>query len=61
LERLYRLHDDKWVVQVYDDIDAHVPMLARLCDRQFKGYAAIGYMIEREDASRPLTIPAHPV
>lgn len=57
--RLHRLHDGKRVVQVYDYIDADVPMLARMFDRRLKGYAAIGYMIEREDTSRPLTIPAN--
>lgn len=49
--RLHRLHDGKRVVQVYDYIDAHVPMLARMYERRLKGYAAIGYMIEREDTN----------
>lgn len=45
--RLHRLHDGKRVVQVYDYIDANVPMLARMYERRLKGYAAIGYTIEQ--------------
>ncbi len=45
--RLHRLHDNKRVVQVYDYIDANVPMLARMYERRLTGYSAIGYAIER--------------
>jgi len=57
--RLHRLHDGKRVVQAYDYIDVHVPMLARMYERRLKGYAAIGYMIERQDTDPPPTIPAN--
>ena len=44
--RLHRLHDDKRVVQVYDYVDAHVLMLARMYERRLKGYSAIGYTVQ---------------
>jgi superfamily II DNA or RNA helicase len=44
--RLHRLHDGKQVVQVYDYIDSHVLMLARMYERWLHGYAAIGYVID---------------
>jgi superfamily II DNA or RNA helicase len=46
--RLHRLHDNKRVVQVYDYVDSHVPMLARMYERRVRGYSAIGYVIEQE-------------
>lgn len=52
--RLHRLHDNQRVVQVYDYVDNYVPMLARMCERRLKGYAAIGYSIERPGFSVPL-------
>jgi superfamily II DNA or RNA helicase len=45
--RLHRLHDNKRVVQVYDYVDDLVPMLARMYERQLKGYNAIGYTMPR--------------
>lgn len=48
--RLHRLHDNKRVVQVYDYVDAHVPMLARMYERRLKGYSLIGYSIEQQTA-----------
>lgn len=45
--RLHRLHDNKHVVQVYDYADSYVPMLARMYERRLKGYAAIGYTVQR--------------
>ena len=48
--RLHRLHDNKRVVQVYDYVDAQVPMLARMYARRLKGYSAIGYSIEQQTA-----------
>ena len=44
--RLHRLHDNKWVVRVYDYVDAEVPMLARMYERRLKGYSAIGYRVQ---------------
>ena len=46
--RLHRLHDRKLVVQVYDYVDVHVPMLMRMYDKRRKGYKVIGYRIEEE-------------
>jgi superfamily II DNA or RNA helicase len=43
--RLHRLHDAKRVVRVYDYVDPHVGMLARMYARRLKGYADIGYRI----------------
>ena len=48
--RLHRLHESKRVVQVYDYVDAHVPMLARMYARRLKGYSALGYSIEEGTA-----------
>jgi superfamily II DNA or RNA helicase len=44
--RLHRFHDNKRVVQVYDYVDFHIPMLARMFERRLKGYSAIGYTVE---------------
>jgi superfamily II DNA or RNA helicase len=44
--RLHRLHENKSVVQVYDYVDFHVPMLMRMFQKRIKGYKAIGYRIE---------------
>lgn len=49
--RLHRLHDNKRFVQVYDYIDANVPMLARMYERRLKGYSAIGYTIEADSVT----------
>jgi len=46
--RLHRLHDGKRFVQVYDFVDACVPMLARMYERRLRGYGVIGYVIEHE-------------
>jgi len=48
--RLHRLHDNKHVVQVYDYVDSSVPMLARMYERRLRGYSAIGYVIEQDQA-----------
>jgi superfamily II DNA or RNA helicase len=45
--RLHRLHENKKVVQVYDYVDAQVPMLMRMFQKRIKGYKAIGYRIEK--------------
>ena len=44
--RLHRLHEGKRIVQVYDYVDANVPMLGRMFEKRLKGYDAIGYQIE---------------
>jgi superfamily II DNA or RNA helicase len=43
---LHRLHATKQVVQVYDYVDANVPVLTRMYDRRLKGYKAIGYAVQ---------------
>jgi superfamily II DNA or RNA helicase len=52
--RLHRLHKDKFVVRVYDYVDACVPVLNRMYDRRLKGYKAVGYAVARpSDAEDP--------
>jgi len=34
------------VVQVYDYVDIHIPMLMRMYKKRLKGYEAIGYTIQ---------------
>jgi superfamily II DNA or RNA helicase len=43
--RLHRLHDGKRVVQVYDYVDASVPMLSRMFEKRMKGYQMLGYVL----------------
>lgn len=52
--RLHRLHDSKKIVEVYDYVDASIPMLARMFDKRLTGYRALGYLIHGADA-----IPAY--
>jgi superfamily II DNA or RNA helicase len=58
--RLHRLHDNKRFVQVYDYVDSHVLMLARMYERRLRGYGAIGYVIEQDTASASSPAAAHP-
>jgi len=44
--RLHRLHEDKKVVQIYDYVDAGVPVLYRMYQKRVKGYNAMGYKVE---------------
>ncbi len=44
--RLHRLHDSKKEVQIYDYVDAMVPMLKRMHERRLKGYKRIGYRLQ---------------
>ena len=41
--RLHRLHHGKTEVVVYDYVDHLVPTLARMAERRFRGYRALGY------------------
>ena len=50
--RLHRLHDNKRVVQVYDYVDIHVPMLMRMFKKRLKGYAAIGYSMQTDSEEK---------
>ena len=51
--RLHRLHPGKKDVRIYDYVDKHVPMLARMFERRRKGYRTIGYQEEALTSSRP--------
>lgn len=44
--RLHRLHDSKRVVQIYDYVDAKLPVLFRMFEKRLKGYEAIGYSVQ---------------
>ncbi len=46
--RLHRLHEEKREVRVYDYVDQHVPMLARMYGKRVRGYRAMGYQIESD-------------
>lgn len=51
--RLHRLHANKRVVQIYDYVDHHVPVLVRMYEKRSKGYEAMGYSVQpEEDESR---------
>ena len=54
--RLHRLHLGKKIVRVYDYVDAHVPMLARMYDKRLRGYSAFGYAVEAEDKNGDLNL-----
>ena len=41
--RLHRLHPAKREVRIYDYVDRHVPMLARMAEKRLRGYRSIGY------------------
>jgi superfamily II DNA or RNA helicase len=41
--RLHRLHPDKREVQIYDYVDAQMPIFRRMFEKRLKGYRAMGY------------------
>jgi superfamily II DNA or RNA helicase len=41
--RLHRLHPAKRQVPIYDYVDIHVPMLARMFEKRLRGYRSLGY------------------
>ena len=41
--RLHREYDQKRKVQVYDYVDANVPLLKRMYEKRLTGYRAMGY------------------
>lgn len=47
--RLHRLHPEKKMVQVYDYVDRHVPMLQRMYEKRKKGYENMGYRMAKEE------------
>ena len=46
--RLHRSHPGKADVRIYDYVDAHVPVLARMFKRRLAGYRSLGYEPEYE-------------
>jgi superfamily II DNA or RNA helicase len=42
--RLHRLHPAKSEVRIFDYVDGNVPMLARMFDKRWRGYRAMGYV-----------------
>ena len=46
--RLHRLFESKKEVQIYDYVDTHVGMLAKMYQKRLNGYAAIGYKARAE-------------
>jgi superfamily II DNA or RNA helicase len=48
--RLHRLHENKHLVQVYDYVDALVPVLNRMYEKRLKAYKAVGYCLARHPA-----------
>jgi superfamily II DNA or RNA helicase len=51
--RLHRLHPGKSDVRIYDYVDVHVPMLARMFEKRRKGYRTIGYLEKALPPTRP--------
>lgn len=50
--RLHRNYPGKSEVQIYDYVDIHIPVLERMYQKRVKGYAAIGYKIKIDSASK---------
>lgn len=48
--RLHRLHENKHLVQVYDYVDASVPVLNRMYEKRLKAYKAVGYCLASQSA-----------
>lgn len=46
--RIYRQHENKRAVQVYDYVDANVTMLMRMNEKRMKGYKTFGYAVHQE-------------
>jgi len=52
--RLHRLHERKRAVTIFDYVDVHVPMLARMYQKRLRGYAAFGYLMAAGDTTPTL-------
>jgi len=52
--RLHRVHEGKRVVEIYDYVDAAVPVLRRMYERRLKGYAVMGYKVRNLGKSSSL-------
>ena len=50
--RLHRDHANKRVVQIYDYVDAEVPVLARMFEKRLQGYSAIGYSFGNDERTQ---------
>src|SRR5262249_11209965 len=50
--RLHRVHGNKHLVQVYDYVDACVPVLNRMYEKRLKAYAAVGYTVARSSGDQ---------
>jgi len=44
--RLHRLHHAKKEVLIYDYVDRHIPMFARMAEKRMKGYERLGYQFK---------------
>lgn len=53
--RLHRLHEGKREVRVYDYIDNHATMLAKMYHKRLKGYASIGYNVSADQQETALS------
>lgn len=49
--RLHREYDQKRKVQVYDYVDANVPLLKRMYEKRLTGYKAMGYRTSKEKST----------
>jgi len=55
--RLHRSYEGKRVVQVYDYVDANVPVLGRMYGRRLRGYKAMGYVVTGDTDDARSTMP----
>ena len=55
--RLHRSYEGKRVVQVYDYVDANVPVLGRMYGRRLRGYKAMGYVVTDDTDDARSTMP----
>jgi len=46
--RLHRLYESKREARIYDYVDIHISMLAKMYDKRIAGYASIGYKAKAE-------------
>ena len=51
--RLHRLFDGKENVQIYDYVDSHVRVFAKMYHKRLAGYASLGYKVTGEEISNP--------
>jgi superfamily II DNA or RNA helicase len=56
--RLHRTHAGKQLVQVFDYVDIHVPVLLRMLRKRIAGYEEIGYAV-RWGSQEPASLRSH--